>query len=157
MVVLPGSYVGLRRNLVNSQLVPWWISEEVVKVLKKHAKYLIINRANEVGAYRWADNPNAALAEYETAYTTAIASIRKTGLAVPIMLDAPDRGTSIDAFLSVGQQLIDADPSVQHDADRWLAWSWGPDECSARRMSPDGSFASRSDYGKDIVAHRLRL
>ena len=229
-------------TLINSQLIPWWTSKEVVKVLKKHAKYLIINLANEVGAYRWADNPNGALAEYETAYTTAIASIRKTGLAVPIMLDAPDCGTSIDAFLSIGQQLIDADPShnlllsahaywagydgipflkkclsvnlpivfgevankqdeqidgktaycyydldgshtnpgagngftyqslltlLQNDAVSWLAWSWGPDECSARRLSTDGSFASLSDYGKDIVhnptyglvatAHRFSL
>jgi mannan endo-1,4-beta-mannosidase len=213
-------------SLVNSELIPWWTSDEVVGVLNKHAKYLIINLANEVGAYRWADDPQAALAAYADSYSTAIASIRNAGLAVPIMIDAPDCGTSLEAFLSVGQQLIDGDPSgnllfsahaywagydgmgfietclgaglpivfgevankqdeqvdgqtvycyydldgshknpgvgdgftyqallseLQDKSVGWLAWSWGPDICADRQLSVDGSFASLSDYGKDIV------
>ena len=83
----------------------------VVKVLKKHAKYIILNLANEVGFYHWADNPKTALTSYAAAYKTAIASMRKAGLTMPLMIDAPDCGTALDAFLTVGPQLITADPS----------------------------------------------
>ena len=82
---------------VNSQLIPWWTSSEVVAMLSKHVPYLIINVANEVGIYRWADDSDAALASYSAAYESAIGSIRETGLAIPIMIDAPDCGTSLDA------------------------------------------------------------
>jgi hypothetical protein len=37
--------------------------------------------------------------------------MRKAGLTMPLLIDAPDCGTSLDAFLTVGQQLITADPS----------------------------------------------
>jgi mannan endo-1,4-beta-mannosidase len=56
---------------------------------------------------------------------------------------------------------------LQDKSVGWLAWSWGPDICTDRELSVDGSFASLSDYGKDIVnnptygialtAHRSKL
>jgi mannan endo-1,4-beta-mannosidase len=229
-------------NLVNSKLMPWWTSGEVVAVLQKHAKYLIVNLGNEVGFYRWADDSAAALASYTAAYSQAILDFRKTGLAIPIMIDAPDCGSSIEAFLLMGQQLVDADPkrnvllsthaywaaydgipfikqcvsaglpivfgeisnkqdeqvdgktaycfydldgshvnpgvgngftyqalltALQKDSLGWLAWSWGPDNCADRCLSTDGSFASLTEYGMDIVnnpiyglvatAHRSKL
>ena len=44
-------------TLLNTQLIPWWTSADVVRVLEKHQKYLIINLANELGVFRWADDP----------------------------------------------------------------------------------------------------
>jgi mannan endo-1,4-beta-mannosidase len=84
-------------NLLNSQLLPWWTSDPVVSVLKKHERYLIINLANELGHYRWSSNKDEALANFVNAYTIAIAGIRKY-LRVPIAIDAPDCGTSIEVF-----------------------------------------------------------
>lgn len=213
-------------NQVNTTLTPWWVSPEVVAVLSAHQKYLIINIANEVGVYRWADDAEAALASYSSAYRDAITQIRASGLTVPLLIDAPDCGTSLDAFLSVGQELIATDPShnllfsahaywaaydgmsfidscvaaelpivfgevankqdeqidgetafgfydldgtrigpgetngftyqsllsvLQEQEIGWLAWSWGPDHCDARRISSDGTFDSLSGYGDDIV------
>ena len=98
-------------NQVNTMLLPWWTSPEVVAVLAAHQHYLVINIANEVGVYRWADDADAALASYSSAYGDAIARIRASGLAVPLMIDAPDCGTSLDAFLSVvGRELMEGDP-----------------------------------------------
>lgn len=229
-------------GLVNSKLIPWWTSTSVVKVLQKHAKYIILNLANEVGFYRWAENQKTALTSYVAAYKTAIASIRRAGLTVPLMIDAPDCGTSLDAFLTTAPQLITADRShnllfsahaywaaydglsfipkcvaaklpivfgevankqdeqvngtttycyydldgthagpgstngftyqslltlLQKDGLGWLVWSWGPDNCAARQLSTDSTFASLSTFGNDIVhnptygliatAHRSKL
>jgi mannan endo-1,4-beta-mannosidase len=79
-------------------------------VLKKHQQHLIINLANELGFYRWVGSTTTALEDFKNAYKTAITSIRQQDLHVPLMIDAPDCGTSLEAFNLVGQQLINHDP-----------------------------------------------
>lgn len=230
-------------ELVNTQLMSWWTDPKVVSVLKKHERYLIINLANELGFYRWAEapvTPATALVNFKNAYKTAITSIRGQSLHMPIMIDAPDCGTSINAFTSIGQELINHDPrhslllsvhaywggdydgtveianafnanlpivfgeiankqfanedecyygldgtGINHPPPTgfryqnllallagyeigWLAWSWYPDKCANRRMTPDGNYTSKIDgsptglttYGEDIVhngSYGLRL
>ena len=97
-------------NLLNSELMPWWTSPPVLTVLKKHQRYLIINLANELGNYRWMGDPVQALANFKNAYQTAIARIR-VHLQVPIAIDAPDCGTSIEVFPKIAQALINSDPA----------------------------------------------
>jgi mannan endo-1,4-beta-mannosidase len=96
-------------TILNTQLIPWWTSEPYLTVLKKHQRYLIINLANELGLYRFSDNSAAALEIFKTEYKSAISSIRQH-FHVPIMIDAPDYGTSIEIFTTIGQELIDHDP-----------------------------------------------
>ena len=96
-------------TLLNTQLIPWWTTSPVLAVLKKHQQYLIINLANELGVYRWVDNSTSALNTFKDAYKSAITSIRQY-LHLPIMIDAPDCGTSIEMFTTIGQELIDHDP-----------------------------------------------
>lgn len=96
-------------TLLNTQLMPWWISDEIVTVLNNHKQYLIINLANELGVYRWAGGDQAPLDTFKNAYKSALTLIRQK-LHAPIMIDAPDCGMSIDAWLAIGQELIDHDP-----------------------------------------------
>jgi len=97
---------------VNTVLVPWWTNTDVVSILNKHKRYLIINLGNEVGHYRWTTSPTSALANFTNAYITAIKSIRMSGLEMPIMVDAPDCGSTLGAFTSasLGKDLVDNDP-----------------------------------------------
>jgi mannan endo-1,4-beta-mannosidase len=97
-------------SVLNSQIIPWWTSAPVLAVINKHKKYLIINLANELGVYRWAGTPATALTTFKNAYKTAITSIRNAGIYVPIMIDAPDCGTTIGAFNTIGAELITHDP-----------------------------------------------
>ena len=94
---------------MNTQLAPWWTSDEVAAVLNKHQRYLIANLANELGFYRWTDDPATALNAFKDAYKSALTSIRQK-LHMPVMIDAPDCGASLDAWLTIGQELIDHDP-----------------------------------------------
>ncbi|MFM6157339.1 MAG: cellulase family glycosylhydrolase, partial [Sphaerospermopsis kisseleviana] len=96
-------------NLLNTRLIPWWTSDPVLNVLKKHQKYLIINLANELGFYRWTNNSTVALNNFKNSYKTATTKIRQH-LHLPIMIDAPDCGTSIEVFPKIGKELIDHDP-----------------------------------------------
>jgi mannan endo-1,4-beta-mannosidase len=212
-------------SLLNTDLILWWTSAPVVSVLNSHADCLIINLANELGYYHFAADPDAAKTAYISAYTTALQSIRAAGLAMPVMIDAPDFGTSLDFFVDAGPSLLAADPGMNlllsahaywaatnytgsiascmalglplvfgeiankeddtdaggtligyydldggtanpapsqfdyhvllpqlgEDAVGWLAWGWGPDECAARQLSSDGTFAALTPYGEDIV------
>jgi mannan endo-1,4-beta-mannosidase len=227
-------------ELVNTQLMSWWTRSDVVSVLRKHERYLIINLANELGSYRWQNRSTAALDNFKNAYKKAITGVRNQNLRMPIMIDAPDCGTSIDAFTRIGQELIDHDPwhslllsvhaywggdydgtneidkafkanlpivfgeiankqyanedecyygldgtGINHPPPTgfryqnllallagyeigWLAWSWYPDKCANRRMTPDGNYTGKIDgsptglttYGEDIVhngSYGLRL
>ena len=96
-------------GLLNTQLMPWWSSDEIVAVLDKHKQYLIINLANELGVYQWAGGDPAALDTFKNEYQTALTLIRQK-VHVPIMIDAPDCGMSIHAWPAIGQELIDHDP-----------------------------------------------
>jgi mannan endo-1,4-beta-mannosidase len=96
-------------NAVNTDIVPWWTSAEVKAVMLARQQYLIVNIANELGFVRWSGDGNAS-AEYISAYQIAIQSMRAAGYTCPLMIDAPDDGTSIDEFVSSGAQLVSADP-----------------------------------------------
>lgn len=96
-------------TLVNTQLIPWWTNEEVLALLNKHKQYLVLNPANELGFYHWSNDPASALSEFKNAYKSALTSLRAQ-LHMPVMIDAPDCGTSIDAWLTIGQELIEHDP-----------------------------------------------
>jgi len=97
-------------GLLNSVLIPWWTSAPVVAVLKKYEQHLIINLGNEVGLYRFAGETPQALDTFKNAYKTAITSIRQQGLDLPIMIDAPDGGSTLGIFNTIGQELINHDP-----------------------------------------------
>ncbi len=51
---------------------------------------------------------------------------------------------AIDAYTSLLQ-------SCQNHNIGWLSWTWTDDQCSERRMTPNGSFANLTAYGNVIV------
>jgi mannan endo-1,4-beta-mannosidase len=211
---------------LNAQLIPWWTSAAVVAVLQPRQSCLILNLANELGEYQWADNPAASLTQYVADYTTALQAMRTAGYVCPLMIDAPDCGISNQVFTMAGAQLVAADgnillsthaywagfdgtsnvaPAVAanlpvifgevankegdppnnlpiYDLDGipvptyeapptgfnykdfltkvllpnqigWLMWSWFPDDVPERNMSSDGSYASLTAYGQDVVGN----
>lgn len=121
-------------ELVNTQLMGWWTRPDVTAVLKRHQRYLIINLANELGHYRWLGGSADALNSFKNAYKVAISSIRDVGLRMPIMIDAPDCGTSISAFRMVGQELVDADP--RHNVLLSVHAYWGGDYDGTSEVVP---------------------
>jgi mannan endo-1,4-beta-mannosidase len=96
----------------------WWTQDSVFNViLQKHKESVIVNYANEAGVYAWDSVPAAtALTVYQRTYENIITALRsKSGFNFPIMIDAPDCGTSSDAFVTsnMANNLIQFDP--QHN------------------------------------------
>ncbi|MDD2381901.1 MAG: T9SS type A sorting domain-containing protein [Mariniphaga sp.] len=92
----------------------YWTHPEVMAVLKKHQKFLILNIANEVG------QNNVTNQLFREEYKKAIDTLRNSGLHVPLVIDASNWGRAERYILDNAKYLIHADP------DRNLLFSWHP-------------------------------
>lgn len=97
-------------NYFNTKVASWWKSANVQALIAATQAYLIINLANEFGFVRFTNNPNA-LQTYKTNYLQLIAQLRALGVKVPIMIDAPDCGTSSSELLSIAEEMQNSDPA----------------------------------------------
>ena len=92
-------------------IVPWYTQADVLQLIEKHKAYLIIDFANEYGAVNWAGDVGAAQTAFQTAYADAVVAMRNAGINVPLMIDAPDCGTSSNRLVDVASGIHAADPA----------------------------------------------
>lgn len=98
-------------NYFNTKVANWWKSQVVLNLIEETKGYLIINLANEFGWARYTGNPAPAMQTFKTNYNQLIAQLRTLGVTVPIMIDAPDCGSSSSELLSVAEDMQAADPN----------------------------------------------
>ncbi|MFA9390200.1 MAG: T9SS type A sorting domain-containing protein [Prolixibacteraceae bacterium] len=84
--------------------VDYWVRADVVAVLQKHEKFLLVNIANEVGDY------NISSSLFFSGYSSAVSQMRDAGIHVPLVIDGSDWGKNVNILQSQGPKLIDADP-----------------------------------------------
>lgn len=97
-------------NYFNTKVAYWWKSQVVLNLIEETKSYLIINLANEFGQVRFIGNPPDAIETFKTNYNQLISQLRALGVTVPIMIDAPDCGTSSSELLSIAEEMQAADP-----------------------------------------------
>ncbi len=85
-------------------LVNYWKRPAILAIINKYRHALLLNIGNEVGDY------TTTHAQFQTAYTAAVQELRSAGIAVPLVIDAPNCGGSIDAILATATALQNADP-----------------------------------------------
>lgn len=102
------------------KVMAWWLQPDIIKVIKKHEKYVMINFANEMG------NDKTNIINYKLEYKMVIEKLRKAGLRSPIVIDAPGCGQNEKIMLDASQFLINADPlkNVMMSLHLW----WVPQE-----------------------------
>jgi len=94
----------IQRNLDSA--VMFWTQPDILAVLKKHSRFLILNIANEP------EHGESNEKEFFDACSTAVAKIRGSGLEIPIMLDGTISGQDESFFITNnnGSKLIAQDP-----------------------------------------------
>ena len=92
-------------------LATWFIAPGVKSLINKYKHSIILNIANECLYVSWASNPTTAQSTFVSTYSAIVNSIRSNGITVPIMIDAPDCGQSIDVLTAIGPTLQTADPN----------------------------------------------
>jgi mannan endo-1,4-beta-mannosidase len=93
-------------------VVDYWVRPDVVTILKKYQKYLLLNIANEAG------NAEVTMEEFRLKYTSIVQKLRAAGIHIPIMIDAANWGRNEEYLLTNGPALLKEDP------DHNLIFSW---------------------------------
>lgn len=104
-----------------TQCVDYWVSPEVVQVIKKHEEYLLINIANEAG------DASITSEDFQKRYSSAVIDMRAAGIHVPIIIDGVDWGKNIDIIQETGFEIIKADPdhNLMFSVHMWWPKMWG--------------------------------
>ncbi len=103
-----------------SQVVDFLTRDDVVQVLNKHKKWLILNIANEAGAFNEPDW------KFNSVYQNAITRIRNKGVKVPLVIDASDYGKDYQQIFRTWRGLRDHDPetNVMFSVHTYWVGSW---------------------------------
>lgn len=86
------------------ELVDYWTRSDVVEVLKKHEKWLLLNIANEAGGIGVPDST------FVDTYKDAITRIRGTGIQAPLVIDATAFGQNYQQLFRNWRGLVNHDP-----------------------------------------------
>ena len=117
--------------------VDYWVDPAVVKVLKQHESYLLLNIANECGGHE------VKAKEFVEGYKKAISRIRATGLQCPLVIDASGWGQDIEILLKTGPELLKLDPlsNLLFSVHMW----WPAPDGSTHRIVDGLNKAVKSD------------
>ena len=85
-------------------VVDYWCRQDILQVIRKHEKYLLLNIANECG------DGSVSNMVFKTGYEAAVNKMRGAGIHVPLVIDASGWGQNINILQSQGPALIEADP-----------------------------------------------
>ena len=107
-------------------LVDYWTRPDVLEVIERHKRYLLINIGNEVG------RANVTPYEFRAGYESAVNRMRAAGIHVPLIIDGTDWGKNIDVLQSEGPALIEADPdhNLMFSIHMWWPRMWGYSEAT---------------------------
>lgn len=87
-----------------NDLVNFWSSAPVVALVQKYQHALLVNIANEAGDY------SVTAPQFETAYKSAITTLRTAGINTPLIIDAPDCGKNLELVVPIAAGLVSHDP-----------------------------------------------
>jgi len=83
--------------------VGYWLRPDVLALIKKHERWLLLNIANEAGE-------TVTRADFVGGYTDAIGKLRKAGIRVPLVIDGTGWGQEHDMLLDEADSFTAADP-----------------------------------------------
>lgn len=130
-----------------SDLVDYWVSPDVLDVIEKYQRNLLVNIGNEVGGHGMTQD------QFEDGYTLAVQRMRAAGIRTPLVIDSSQWGTDINMLQAAGPNLIKQDPDrnlIFSVHAYWGGWSadaiWNEIEESATMELPliIGEFAHQS-------------
>jgi mannan endo-1,4-beta-mannosidase len=101
-------------------VVDYWTRPDVVAVLEKHERYLLLNIANEAG-------DSVTPGDFQSTYQAAIDRLRQAGLVLPLIIDGPGWGQDIDTLQATGRSLLEHDPehNLMFSVHMWWADATG--------------------------------
>jgi len=84
-------------------IVDWWCQPDMVDIIEKHRKHLIINIDNEAG--RWGQQ-----SQVRSTYAKAIVQMRDSGIHTPLIIDGSPYGQGAEVLLDNYEYWNNLDP-----------------------------------------------
>jgi mannan endo-1,4-beta-mannosidase len=84
--------------------VDFWIQKDVVAVIEKYQKYLLLNIANEAGT------DTVSQQNFASTYGRLVKKMRSAGIRVPLIIDAANWGRNESYLLTNVKEILAADP-----------------------------------------------
>lgn len=103
------------------ECVDFWLQKDVVAVIQKYQKYLLLNIANEAGTDTVSQN------NFLVTYSRLIKKMRSAGIRVPLIVDAANWGRNESYLLINGKAILAADPD-HNVIFAWHIWDSGISE-----------------------------
>jgi mannan endo-1,4-beta-mannosidase len=126
MVAMPEIH-DINRDITDVPLVvDWWTQPELLEIIQKHERFLLINIANGAG------NDDVSEQLFVAIYRDAIERIRDAGVRVPLVIDASGYGKNIDMLQATFESLRQADP-LQNLVFSLHLW-WVAEDGSTQRI-----------------------
>ncbi len=85
-------------------MVDYWVRSDIVAVLVKYERTLLVNIANETGDGQVSDG------QFVSTYESAVTRMRSAGIRVPLVIDGTSCGQDIGILERNGAALTEADP-----------------------------------------------
>jgi mannan endo-1,4-beta-mannosidase len=106
------------------QLVAYWTRPDILAIIKKHEKYLLVNIANELG------DENVTEKMFVDGYKKAIQQMRAAGIHTPLVIDAQDWGKNLEMLDKTANTLLnsDADKNIMFSAHLYWPKKYGADD-----------------------------
>jgi len=119
MIPMPENHDATGKINGVAAIVDWWTKPEMVNVIKKYEKYLLINIANEAGKY-------GEESKVREVYAGAIKKMRSAGIHTPLVIDGSPYGQGAELLFEnyrYWNDTIDQDHNIivsVHMYDGWL-------------------------------------
>ncbi len=117
--------VGDATTHFNDEVMKFWTSEPVLKLIETNKSHLIINLASKFDNVYSSQDVATELNSFQETYNKAISTLRKLGVEGAIMIDAPDCGQSSTELASIANTMIKNDPKNALVFAANIDWAYG--------------------------------
>jgi mannan endo-1,4-beta-mannosidase len=108
MIPIPENHSATGRWENLESVIEWWLKPEIIEVIKKHEKYILLNIANEAGGWEIQND------QFIGFYTEAVNRFRSVGVNIPLIIDASGWGQDIN--------ILQATWKTYKIAIRYIIW-----------------------------------
>ncbi|MBR8534055.1 cellulase family glycosylhydrolase [Carboxylicivirga sediminis] len=110
-------------------LARYFTSAEMLQMLKKYERYVLVNIANE-----WGDHSVTGIF-WSEAYQKCVSLMREAGYTSTIVIDAPGWGQNIQPIIDYGQQLVEFDSQHNLLFSIHMYGSWNDENVIERKLN----------------------
>jgi mannan endo-1,4-beta-mannosidase len=124
-----------------SQAVEWWTKPEVMEVVARHERFLMLSLSNGAG------EAGITPGEFVAAYGEAIAAVRAAGIRIPIVVEASDEGSDIEMLRQTFTEIQSRDPlsNLMFSVHIW----WAAPDGSTDRITHE--LQASADVGMPLI------